>query len=578
MTYQPDAVLMQVIRFAMEQIADEMGHTLVRTARSTVIKEIKDISCAVFDRYGNTVAQAHHAPMLLTGFELGMRALVKKYRPEELEDGDVIVFNDPYAGGQHVMDLVTFAPVIYEGDLVGFVGSIAHHADMGGSAPGGVAGGLTEIYQEGLRLPMIKLYKRFHEDPELFSILENNIRVPDKTLGDIRAQASANFVGVRRMKEIFARYTPDVVQTCMSMLLDYSEKRIREGLKQIPDGTYSGHDYVDDDGLRDVPIKLQVNIHVQGDEAHIDFDGTDDQVPGNVNCPLATVHAAVYYALIAVVDPHVPPNSGCYRPFTVTARHGSVVNPKPPAACGSRTNTIQKIPEAMFRALADALPTRVMAGSHANITNCGYSGFYPETGKRFVYIDIQGGGAGARPTRDGRDGQDSHLARFMNTPVEAAELEFPVRVERYEFVTDTGGAGQFRGALQLQRDTRALIDNITLARYADRHKFAPFGLFGGKDGAPGRFTLDRGAGGEQPLKSKGLDKLNAGDLVSLRLPAGGGYGDPLQRDPACVAQDVRDEKVSVGGALHDYGVAVDPVTFSVDEAATAAERARRKKT
>lgn len=567
MTYKPDPVTMQVIRYAMEQVADEMGRTLVRTSRSTIIKEIEDISCAVFDRYGNTVAQAHHAPMLLTGFELGMRSLVQRYQPENLEEGDVIVFNDPYSGGQHVMDLVTFAPVFFEGELVGFVGSIAHHSDMGGAAPGGTAGGLTEIYLEGLRFPFVKLYKRGQEDPELFGILENNIRVPDKTLGDIRAQASADFVGARRVREIFARYGLDVVQGALDMLLDYSERRIREGLTAFPDGDYSGDDWIDDDGFSDDPVRLQVNVHKRGDEAVIDFAGTSKQVRGNINCPLATVYAAVYYALIAVVDPHVPPNSGCYRPFTIHAEPGLIVNPLLPAAVGARTNTSQKITEAMLKALAQAAPDRVMAGSHAQITNCGFSGYHPKTGKRFVYIDIQGGGAGARPTRDGRDGQDSHLARFKNTPVEAVELEYPVRIDRYELIPDSGGAGFSRGALGLRRDIRMLIDDVSFARYGDRQRFAPFGLFGGKDGATGKFILNPDTPDEQPLKSKGLDHLNKDDVVSLRLPGAGGYGDPTERDPALVLRDVRDGKVSLEAGRRDYGVVIDPETWAVKETA-----------
>ena len=551
-----DPVLMQVLRYAMEQIADEMGHTLVRTSRSTIIKEIKDISCAVFDRHGNTIAQAHHAPMLLTGFEIPMRSLRKRFSDDELNDGDVIIFNDPYIGGQHVMDLVTFAPVRYKGELVGFVGSIAHHADMGGAAAGGTQGGLTEIYLEGIRFPMVKLYKRGKEDAELFGILNNNIRVPDKTLGDIRAQASADFVGARRMREVFEKYGPDVVQLHMDALLDYSERRIREGLKKIPDGTYTGVDYVDDDGLTGKPIKLQVNTRKEGDHGLVDFDGTEPEVPGNVNCPLATVHAAVYYALIAVVDPHVPANSGCYRPFEVSAQEGLVVNPRLPRACGSRTNVSQKITEAMMLALAQPLPDRVMAGSHGQITNCGFSGYYPETGKRFVYIDIQGGGAGARWCKDGRDGQDSHLARFMNTPIEAVELEFPMRIERYEFIPDTGGAGKYRGALALRRDIRSLIDELSFARYGDRQVFAPFGLFGGKEGAKGKFVLNPDTPDEKPLKSKGLDKLKTGDVVSLRLPGAGGYGDPRDRDREAVLRDVRDGKVSKEKAKEDYGVDV----------------------
>ncbi len=553
-TMKPDPVLMQVLRYSMEQIADEMGHTLIRTARSTIIKEIKDISCAVFDRNGNTVAQAHHAPMLLTGFEIPMRSLRKRFRDDELHDGDVIMFNDPYIGGQHVMDLVTFAPVRYKGELVGFVGSIAHHADMGGAAAGGTQGGLTEIYLEGIRFPMVKLYKRGKEDQELIGILRNNIRVPDKTLGDIRAQASADFVGARRMKQVFEKYSPQVVQLHMDALLDYSEKRIREGFKKIPDGTYTGVDYVDDDGLTGKPIKLQVNIHKQGDHALVDFDGTDAEVPGNVNCPIATVHAAVYYALIAVVDPHVPANSGCYRPFEVRAEEGLVVNPRPPRACGARTNTSQKITEAMMLALAQALPDRVMAGSHGQITNCGFSGYYPETGKRFVYVDIQGGGAGARWCKDGRDGQDSHLARFMNTPIEAVELEFPMRIERYEFIPDTGGAGKYRGALAVRRDIRSLIDDLSFGRYGDRQAFAPFGLFGGKEGSKGKFILNPDTPNAKPLKSKGLDKLMKDDVVSLRLPGAGGYGDPRDRDREAILRDVRDGKVSAEKAKEDYGV------------------------
>ena len=568
MPYKADSITMQVIRYAMEQVADEMGRTLVRTGRSTVIKEIEDITCAVFDRHGNTIAQAHHAPMLLTGFELGMRALVKKYRPEDLDEGDVIMFNDPYAGGQHVMDLVTFAPGHHEGKLVGFVGSIAHHSDLGGAAPGGTAGGLTEIYLEGLRFPMVKLYKKGKEDPELFGILENNIRVPDKTLGDVRAQGSADFVGVQRVRDIYDKYGAGVVQKCEEMLLDYSESRIRTGLRKIPDGIYTGVDYIDDDGQSDEPIRLQVNIHKKGDEVLVDFEGTAKQVMGNINCPIATVHAAVYYALIAVIDPHVPPNSGCYRPFTVEAEEGLIVNPRMPAAVGARTNTSQKIAEAMMLALSKVVPDRVQAGCHGQITNCGFSGYHPVTGKRFVYIDIQGGGAGARPTKDGRDGQDSHLARFKNTPIEAAEVEYPVRILRYEFIPDSGGAGKYRGGLTVRRDIEVLTDNVSLARYGDRQRFGPFGLFGGKEGSKGKFILNPDTPEERQLKSKGLDVLNKGDVVSLRLPGAGGYGDPLERDSNLLLQDVRDGKVSLESAREDYEVVIDPQTLEIDEKAT----------
>ncbi|MFQ5593315.1 MAG: hydantoinase B/oxoprolinase family protein [Anaerolineae bacterium] len=563
MTYKADPVTMQVVRYALEQVAEEMGRTLVRTSRSTIIKEIEDISCAVFDRHGNTVAQAHHAPMLLTGFEIPSRELLKHYRPEDLHEGDIIVLNDPYQGGQHVMDVIAFTPVHLEGELIGFVGSMAHHADMGGSVPGGVAGGLTEIYLEGLRLSFTRLYKQGRENSEIFGILENNIRVPDKTLGDLRAQASANMVGARRLRDIHEKYGPEVTRQCMAMLLDYSERRIRVGLQSIADGTYTGVDFVDDDGQSETPIRVQVNLHKHGDSATVDFAGTDPEVRGNVNCPLATTYAATYYALIAVVDPHVPPNSGCYRPFRIEAEPGLVVNPRLPRAVGARTNTSAKICEAMIRAMSEALPGQGMAGSHGQISTCAFSGYHPRTGRRFVYIDIQGGGAGARPTKDGRDGQDSHLARFKNTPIEAAELEHPVRVERYELIPDSGGAGRFRGALGIRRDVRALVDDVSFARYGDRQRFTPQGLFGGKEGTPGKFILNPGTPEERTLKSKGLDHLQRDDLVSLRLPGAGGYGDPREREPALVLRDVRDGKVSLEAARREYGVIIDPETWTV---------------
>lgn len=563
-----DQVTMQVIRYAMEQIADEMGYTLVRTARSTIIKEIMDITCAVFDEQGRTIAQAHHAPMLLTGFEITMQKVLERFRPEDLADGDVIIANDPYLGGQHIMDCQTFSPVFYEGQLVGFVGSIAHQSDMGGAAPGGVAGGMSEIYAEGLRLPMVKLYRGYQESEEIFNILRANIRVPDCTIGDIKAQAAAGFVGVQKLKEVYAKYGVDTVKGCINMLLDYSERRIKAGLSAISDGVFTGVDYIDDDGISDNPIKIQVNITKKGDKVTVDFTGTSPQVGGNTNCPVATTYAGVYYTIISVVDPFVPPNSGCYRPVEVNIEYGTILNPKPPGAVAARTNASQKIVEAMLSALAQALPDKVVAGSHGQISTCGFGGYDPSKGnRRFVYTEIQGGGAGARPNQDARDGQDSHLARFMNTPIEAAEIEFPVLVDCYEFIQDTGGAGKFRGGMGMRKDIRFLIDKVSFARYGDRQEFAPFGLFGGQEGSKGRFMLNPGTSGEARLKSKALTALALNDVVSLRLPGGGGYGHPMDRDVVMVQQDARDGKISIKSAQEAYGVALDE-DFTIDMAKT----------
>lgn len=548
-----DVITMQVIRYGLEQVADEMGNTLVRTGRSTIITEIKDISCVVTDAAGQTIAQAHHNPSLLAGFEITMKELVAAYPPEKLAPGDVIITNDPYRGGQHIMDLYAISPAFHEGRLIGFVGNITHHSDLGGVAAGGVAGGIREIYLEGLRLPMVKLYKAGREDAEIIGIIANQIRLPDKTLGDIRAQVASLMVGTERLGRMYRRYGEDTMRQACAALLDYSERRMRLGLAALPPGTYEAEDWIDDDGVNDRPIRIHVKMTVGDGSVVVDLSGSDPQAEGNTNSTLANTHAAAYYVMIAVVDPGIPPNSGCYRPIEVVTRPGSIVHPLPPGAVAARTNASQKIVEAMLRAFAQAVPDRVTAGSHGQISTCGFGGRNSD-GAPFIYTDIQGGGSGGRPYRDGRDGQDSHLPRFMNTPIEVLERQFPVRIERYEFISDSGGPGTFRGGLAIRRDVRLLTDRVSFARYGDRHKFAPQGLFGGLPGSCGAFVLNPGTAEERQVVSKGLDTLKAGDVVSIRLPGAGGYGEPRRRDPALVAADLRNGKISRESAMTDYGL------------------------
>jgi N-methylhydantoinase B len=350
------------------------------------------------------------------------------------------------------------------------------------------------------------------------------------------------------------------------MLLDYSERRMRAGIRALPDGKYSGTTYIDNDGIIDEPIPITVNIHIKDDSAKVDFKGTSKQVAGNTNCPISTTHAAVFYTIISVADPAVPPNSGCYRPVSITADEGLIVNPRLPGAVAARTNCSQKIVEAMLKALAKAAPEKVMAGSHGQISTCGFSGY--QHNKRWVYTDIQGGGAGALPRKDGRDGQDSHLARFMNTPIEAIELEYPVRIEKYGFIQDSGGAGKYRGALSLRRDIRFLVDKVSFARYGDSQEIAPFGLFGGLEGAKGRFILNPDTPSEVRMKSKGISELAVNDVVSLRLPGGGGYGNPEERDVDSIATDLRDKKISSTSASEVYNVQLNKKRSGIDMNAT----------
>ena len=573
MKYKADPVTMQVIRYGLEAVADDMGYNLVRMGRTTIVKEIMDINCAVLNGDGGILAQAHLCPLMM--FSLPTTAAYMLQRIERFEEGDVIISNDPYLGGQHLLDVQFFSPVIVEGELVAFVANIAHQLDMGGAVPGGVAGGLTEIYQEGIRIPLVKLYQRGKEDTQIFNVISSNIRIPEKTMEDFRAQAATTMVGVKRVKALVRKYGMDVFRECTRMLVDYSEEKVRRFLRNLPNGDYTGVDYLDDDGQIDQPVKVQVNIHISGDRMEVDFDGSARQTKGNVNCPWACSQGGVFYTMVGLIDPHMPLNDGTFKPIQVTSREGLVTNPLPPAGVTARSQTMTKITEAMLRAMSEVVPERVVAGSHGQACTNSFSGVHPETGKRFSYIEIQGGGAGARPHKDGPDGQDLHLGRFMNTPVEAAELENPVMIERYEFIPDSGGAGKQRGGLSLVRDIRFLTE-VTWARYSDRQKFRPRGLFGGREGSSGSLILNPGTPDEKKCRSKGVDQLKSGDILSIRLPGSGGYGPPEKRDPKRVRWDVLNGKVSVASANEHYKVFFDG-KMNVDLKKTEAQRAQQDK-
>jgi len=554
MNYKVDAVTMQVIRYGLEAVADDMGYNLMRMGRSTIVKEIMDINCGVLDANGDILSQAHLCPLMM--FSLPTTAVNMLERVKKFDEGDVIICNDPYLGGQHLLDVQFFSPVFVGRELVAFVANIAHQLDMGGAVPGGVAGGLTEIYQEGLRIPFVKLYCKGEEDQQIFDIISSNIRIPEKTMEDLRAQAATTMVGVKRVKALVNKYGLDIFRKCTNMLMDYSENVVRRFLTSLPDGDYTGLDYLDDDGYEDRPVKVQVNIHIKGDSMKVDFDGSDSQTTGNVNSPWACTQGGVFYTMVGIIDPYMALNSGAFRPIEVRSAKGLVTNPLPPAGVTARSQTMTKIVEAMLKAMSEIVPDRVVAGSHGQACTNSFSGIHPETGKRFTYLEIQGGGAGARPEKDGPDGQDLHLGRFMNTPVEAAELENPVMIERYEFLPDSGGPGKYRGGLSLRRDIRFLTD-VTWARYSDRQKFKPLGLFGGMEGSMGSLILNPETPEQKKCRSKGVDQIKAGDLLSICLPGSGGYGTPTERDPEAVRWDVVNGKISMESARKDYRVVFD---------------------
>jgi N-methylhydantoinase B len=547
-----DRVQAQVIRYALELVTEDMATTLMRTARSTVIKEVQDLSCALFDRRGRVIVQSKHAPMLLAGSTLTMSEAMKHMERQPMQPGDVIIANDPFRGGQHIMDVMMISPVFRGEELIGYVGSVAHHSDLGGASPGGVAGGLTEIYAEGLCFPFVRLYIAGKENPDLFAMIENNIRVPHKTLGDIRAQASSCLTGIRRYLEAVERFGLDTIERTADMLIAETEDRLKLGLDRLPDGEFTGEDVVDDDGITEDPIPIRVKIIKKGRDVTVDLTGCADQVKGNINCPLATTLAAVQYGFMIALDKHVTPNQGVFSVVDIKTRKGSVVDPVKPAATAARTNVSLKVQEAVLIALGKMMPGEMMAPSHAQISHVAFVGRDPETGRAFSYNDIFGGGSGGRPTQDGRDAQDTHMARFKNTPTEMIEHEYPVRVWSYELLPDSGGAGKYRGALGLARNVEVLTDGVVFSRYGDRQKNPVPGAEGGGVGQPGRFVLNPGKD-DKSLKSKGVDSLNKGDIVRIETPGGGGYGLAADRDDTALAADLRNGKITEAFIVTEFG-------------------------
>ena len=546
-----DITRAQVIRYALESVAEDMATTLMRTSRSTVIKEVQDLSCALYDAAGRVIVQSKHAPMLLAGSTLTMEEALKALHGRQMAPGDIIIANDPFRGGQHIMDVMMIAPVWLADELIGYVGAVAHHSDLGGATPGGVGGGLTEVYAEGLCFPFIRFHIGGSENVDLITLIENNIRVPHKTMGDLRAQASSCRVGVDRYIEAVGRFGIAAIEESTDLLIGETEARLRHGLTKLPDGEFFGEDVVDDDGVSDDPIKIKVIIRKSGDRVTVDLDECGDQVRGNINCPFATTLAAVQYSFTVALDPYVTPNQGCFNIIEIHAREGSVVNPKRPAATAARTNVSLKIQEATLMALAKMAPGKIMAPRHGQMSHVAFVGTEPETGRTFVYNDLFGGGSGARADRDGRDAQDSHLARFKNTPTEMVEHEYPVRCHAYGLAPDSGGAGRTRGALGVYRDVEVLTDEVVFSRYGDRQKFEVPGAEGGASGKPGYFVLNPD-GEARRLKSKGVDRLQKGDIVRIVTPGGGGFGDPAERPRDAISDDLADGKISPDFAAEFY--------------------------
>ncbi|MFM9861772.1 hydantoinase B/oxoprolinase family protein [Pseudoxanthobacter sp. M-2] len=518
-------------------IPREMGAKLIQSAFSTIVREARDCSAALLDAKGRVIAQVDQNPILLGSMSATFRWSLDYLRHVPIGPDDFVITNDPYAGGQHLQDVFIFFPVFAGDRIVGYTATVAHHLDIGG-AGAGISASAVDVYGEGLRLPPIVMnYTRDWNGGALERIIAANVRVPDLTIGDFNAQFAANAIGRARFAGLIEKYGFEVIDQVAAETLDYTEKMMRGAIARIPDGTYTGTDYIDDDGDGGGPVPVCVTVTVAGEEIEVDFEGTGPQVSGNMNSPYAASVSAVLCALKALLTPsHVPFNQGGERAVTIKAPLGCLLNPRPPAAVRARLEACYRAYNAIMLALAPVLPEKVAAPGFdtltvASLTRLGEKGYS-------VYLEVFGGGNGATQGADGCSAVDSPLSNCTNTPVESADRGYDFfRVTAYEIVPDSCGHGTTRGGLGFRKRFEILKDGVVLAFYGDRFKLAARGIFGGTDATVGGFSIERD-GEIIQLSPRQSHSLRTGDIVTVALGGGGGYGKTDDRDPARVLADI----------------------------------------
>jgi N-methylhydantoinase B len=564
-----DPLAFELIKNTLAGIADSMAVTVVRTARSFVVKQSMDFSTALCDARGELVAQGLCVPLHLGAMPPALQGVLQKYQGR-IEPGDVFIINDPYSGGSHLPDIFLFKPVFVEDILAVFACVIAHQTDIGGRVSGGNACDNTEIYQEGLRIPPLKLFERGEPNETIFTLLEQNVRVPDKVLGDVRAQIAALRMGERDFLQLVQEYGLEELQGYMADILDYTERFTRAEIETLPDGEYTFTEYIDDDGIDPDPIRIQLALRIRGDTITADFTGTSPQCKGSIQPNLPATKAMVYAAIRCVLDPAIPNSGGYFRPIKVIAPAGTFVNPVHPGPVAARALGARRVAQAVFGALTKALPGKIFAAWGGGEFGISIGGYYPDR-KPFVHLEFHNDASwGGGPDKDGLDGHPGPMSNLANTPIELLEAEQPLRIDQYGFVADTGGPGKYRGGLSVVRDFR-LLEEATLQIRSDRRKFPPYGLYGGKPGTPAAGILNPDTE-HRVMPSKFLMTAKKNDVFRMVLAGGGGYGNPLERDPERIAEDVREEKLSVEYARREYGVVIDAGSLEVDQVATEALR------
>ena len=545
-----------VISQALIAATHEMGAKLIRSAYSTIVRDASDASSALLDSDGQAVAQAELLIQQLGSLSATFGPCAEHHPVDTLVEGDFYINNDPFHGGQHLPDVFIFSPIFFEGELMGFGATVAHHIDIGGGAPG-LNMGAREIYQEGLIIPPSRYnVERDWNGGSFERLIASNIRVPNQTIGDMNAQFAGNAIGAARVHQLCRKYGPEAVKETMALLIDYSERRMRAAIAEVPDGTFHGEDMIDDDGLGGGPLTVRATVTINGDETAVDFEGTSDQIASNMNSPFAsTVSAAIGCVKAALTSPDIPYNAGITRPVTVTAPYGSLLNPKHPAPVRARMTATNRVFNAVMKALAKVVPDKVIATGFDTTTGP-YLSHRSDAGYK-VYHEIIGGGYGASAHNNGCSGVDGPLGNCSNAPVETLDMDFDYfRVSEYSLIQDSGGGGEFRGGLGVRRRYEILKDDVQYAQYGDRFQFQPEGLFAGEPGSLAYCTIERG-GEISQLKSKESAWLQTGDVLTVNTGGGGGYGSPTRRAGDQLDDDVEQGKVSPEAAAAVYGADIE---------------------
>lgn len=538
-----DPVTLEVVRHAVLSIAEEMRVILMRSARSPVLKEAGDLSCALTDARGRLIAQGRDIPIHLGVMGFTVEEFLRRVPAAALHEGDVYFTNHPEVGGNHLPDVKAIMPVFYRGRLVAFAINLAHWPDVGGARQGSYTATARDRYAEGLCIPPVPLFVRGEPNETLLEMVLTNVRGPEERRGDILAQYAADAVAATRLREVFDRFGGDIVTACLDRFLDESETLMRAEIAKVPAGEFTGEDWLDDDGIGDAALRIAVRIRAERGTLHFDFDGTAPETAGPLNATRFVTASAVFYAARALLGPEIPVNAGCYRPLVVHIPPGSILNPGPGASrVGGNHETSQRVVDAVLRALAPVLPDRIVAGGAGTSGLVMFSG-RRDDGRPFILYEVHGGGEGASADRDGTNAVRVHMSNVMNTPVEVIESEYPLRVECCELRPDSGGPGRHRGGLGLRRTYRLLCEQGELSTMIERVRVPPWGVFGGGDGAPFRVVCERD-GRRLPVRGKENRDLRRGDLIVVDSCGGGGFGPPDERPGALSEADVRNGYVT----------------------------------